>query len=107
MDTETANIFEDFIKSFGIEKTEFRGRTIFKFETSNLPLLLASLAECHEKLYRVILTIHIANIPKEERADAIQSVRKFVDGYLDRATNELLEALDNGESISKSFGVVK
>ena len=92
--------FEGFLKSFGIEKTEFRGRTIFKFETDNIPLLLASLTECHEKLYRVMLTIHIATIPNDKRAEAIQDVRKFADNYLDRATSELIEALDNGESIS-------
>lgn len=99
--------FEQFLKDFGIEKTDFRGRVIYKFETNNLPRLLANLSECHERLYRIILTTHLTSIPNDERIKAIQDVREFTANYLDRATNELIDAFKRGESISKSFGVVK
>lgn len=105
---KTDEAFEGFINSFGIEKIKFRGNTAYKFETDDLPLLLSSLTGCHEKLFRLILTIHISPlIDNDERKLAIEGLRKFADLYLDRATSELIEALNNGQAVSKSFGIVK
>lgn len=101
------DIFEKFLESAGIIKAGFRGRNVYKFETNNLPAMMARLTDCHDKLYRTILTIHLSMLPEKEKAEQIKDFRSFVNRYLDRATNEICEAEKSGELISSSFAVVK
>jgi len=99
--------FKDFLKAFDIDEIEFRGKAAYKFETDNLAGLLSGLTSCHEKIFRVILTTHIAMLPEDQRIIAAKNFKHFVSHYVDRATDELVIALESGTSFSKTFGIVK
>ena len=99
--------FKEFLAAFDITEVEQGDRKALKFSTEDPANLLASLSQVHDKLYRVLIAMHLTTLSADDKLGAVKLHRRFVDSYLDVSEQVLVDIIKAGEPVGTLFKVVK